>query len=203
MRGRSCLILVAAVVVGFAGGCISVRLPPKVVKNPDKPKSTPSPKTKPALACDLADLPARPSEARTCLAVLDFQAGESMTEETGRALADLCRGAVQESEWFVLVDRERIADILGEQDFAAAMHCDTSSCLVRYGELLGAETMMHGRVNQLGDVLVLAVGMTDVDTGRQITKSTSMATIEQATMVVPDLVCQILHTLARETASGS
>jgi hypothetical protein len=116
-----------------------------------------------------------------------------MDKEVGRALADLCRDAVQESAQFTLVDRQRIAEILGERDFAAAMQCDDTACLVEYGQLVGAEKMMHGRINQLGDILVLAVVMTDVATGKQVTQTANVSSIEDSTEAIPDLVCQILQ----------
>jgi len=187
--------LPAAALLAALTGCLSINLPKRVVIN--KPAhSEPKPVPESAAPCDLSDLPSVAPGERPPLAVLDFQAGESMDKEVGRALADLCRDAVQESAQFTLVDRQRIADILGERDFAAAMRCDDTACLVEYGQLVGAEKMMHGRINQLGDILVLAVVMTEVATGKQVTQSASVSSIEASTDAIPDLVCQILQALS-------
>jgi curli biogenesis system outer membrane secretion channel CsgG len=183
-------------------GCIAsvnVDAPRPVVVDPAKrsapkqakPRQTPA--SQPLAPCDFAELPQPSPGPLPSVAVLDFQYGARMEADVGRALADLCRDAVQESRQFVLVDRERIADILGERDFAAAMKCDTASCLIRYGKLLGARKMMHGRINQLGQVYVLAIGLTDVETGRQISKSASLASVERSTDAVPNLVCRVLR----------
>jgi hypothetical protein len=173
-------------------GCVSIKLPEKVtVHGGGRSRSDPAPQR--VTPCDLSELPAVAPQERPALAVLDFQTGESMEREVGRALADLCRDAIQESARFTLVDRQRLANILGERDFAAAMQCDNAECLVEYGELVGAEQMMYGRINQLGDVLVLAVGMTDVSTARQITRSANVSDVEESTEAIPDLVCQILR----------
>jgi hypothetical protein len=184
--------LPVAVLLTALTGCLSIKLPERVTINkPDRSRPDPVPQR--VAPCDLSDLPSVPPNERPALAVLDFQAGESMDREVGRALADLCRNAVQESAQFTLVDRQRIADILGERDFAAAMRCDDTACLVEYGQLVGAERMMHGRINQLGDIHVLAVVMTDVGTGKQVTQTANVSSIEDSTDAIPELVCQILR----------
>ncbi|GAG52993.1 unnamed protein product, partial [marine sediment metagenome] len=114
--------LPAAALLAALTGCLSIKLPERIVINkPDRSQPKPVPQS--AAPCDVSDLPSVPPGERPPLAVLDFQAGESMDQEVGRALADLCRDAVHESAQFTLVDRQRIADILGERDFAAAMRC--------------------------------------------------------------------------------
>jgi hypothetical protein len=196
MRADRWVVLALGFLCGLPG-CFAIRLPDKIVVH-DGNQSKPSRPTSTAAPCDLSDLPNPPPDQRPPLAVLDFQVGESMEADVGRALADLCRDAIQESGRFLLVDRERIADILGERDFADAVRCDSTVCLVRYGKILGAEKMMQGRINRLGDVFVLAVGLTDVDTGEQIAKSASLASVEDSTGAVPDLVCQILRNACSE-----
>lgn len=197
MYARWRLMFVLAALPGLTG-CFAISMPKKIVVNQGdgRAKSNPPPKTR--AQCDLADLPKPEPDERPALAVLDFQFGEDLRPDDGRALADLCRTAIHESNRFVLVDRARIADILGERDFADAMSCDTTKCLVEYGKLLGAEQMMHGRINRLGDVYVLAVAMTDVATGEQISQSTSLENVEDSTEAIPDLVCRIIRDRADE-----
>ena len=166
----------------------------KRAKQSDEPKPLP----RSAKPCDLSDLPAIDAAERQPLAVLDFQVGQRMDGDVGRALADLCRDAIQDSGRFVLVERERIADILGERDFADAMQCDDMVCVVKYGKLLGAREMMHGRINRLGGVFVLSVGMTDVDTSTEISESASLGSLEDATAAIPRLVCEIVRNVSAE-----
>ena len=192
MRTRWRLMFVSAVLPGLVG-CFSINLPPKIVVNrgdghakPDSPPAT-------GVRGDLADLPRLEPDERPVLAVLDFQFGEDLRPDDGRALAELCRAAIHDSNHFVLVDRARIADILGERDFTDAMSCDTTVCLVEYGRLLGAEKMMHGRINRLGDIYILAAGMTDVATGEQVSRSARLESVEDSTEAIPDLVCRIVR----------
>lgn len=197
MFARVRVLLVIAPLCGVLG-CFAISLPKKVVvQHSDKSGSAArQPAAREPTPCDLSDLP--PPDERLPVAVLDFQAGEKMGADVGRALADLGRDAIQESGRFVLVDRERIAEILGERDFAAAVRCDTAMCLVEYGKLLGARKMMHGRISQLGEVYVLAVGMTDVKTGEQVSKTASLASVEESTGAMPNLVCHILRSACAE-----
>ena len=150
--------------------------------------------------CELASLPA-PTGRRLPLAVLDFRVGEKIGSDASRALADLCRATIQDSGQFQLVDRERIAEILGEREFAGAMDCDSTSCIIRYGKLIGAQKVMHGRINELGDVYVLAIGLTDVQTSAQVSQSASLDALEQSTEAVPALVCRILQELVPDAAT--
>ena len=192
MRTRWRLMFVSAVLPGLVG-CFSISLPKKVVVNGGDGRSRPNSAPQTAGLCDLAELPRPSPDQRPVLAVLDFQFGENMRPDDGRALADLCRTAIHESSHFILVDRTRIADILGERDFADAMRCDTAVCLVEYGRLLGAGKMMHGRINRLGDVYILAVAMTDVASGEQVSRSASLESVEDSTEAIPDLVCQVIR----------
>ena len=179
------LIMLAAT----QSGCFMIHVSKNEgVANPDDRQSA----QHTAEPCDLADL-ALPAGELEALAVLDFRVGNQIAADTSHALADLCRATIQDSGQFQLVDRERVAAILGERDFAEAMDCDTTSCIVRYGELIGARKVMHGRINQLGNVYVLAISLTDVETSAQISQSDSLDKLEQATDAVPNLVCRVLH----------
>ena len=56
--------------------------------------------------------------------------------------------------------------ILGEQDFAAAVVCDETKCLVEYGKLLSVQKILYGRISLLGSSHVVYLSLTDVETGR-------------------------------------
>ena len=176
MRTRWRLVVVSAVLPGLVG-CFAISLPKKIVVNHSDERAKPNPPPETGVPCDLSGLPKLKPDERPVLAVIDFQFGEDLRPDDGRALADLCRTAIHDSSRFVLVDRARIADILGERDFADAMKCETTVCLVEYGKLLGAEQMMYGRINRLGDVYVLAVAMTDVATGEQVSQSANLESV--------------------------
>ena len=136
------------------------------------------------------------------LAVLDFDVGEQLGRDSGRAMADLCRDVLNRNHTFVLLDRERIAAVLGEQDFVAAISCDNSRCLVKYGKLLGAASIMHGRINKLGRSIVLTVAITDVNTSKQSSRSMTLSELEQAINAIPNIVCEVVSDATRRDNVG-
>jgi len=87
--------------------------------------------------CNPTELSPVPEGQRPTLAVIDMDAGVRLPPDSGRAMADLCRAVVHDSGQYALIDREHVVDILGEQDFAAAVQCDSTKCLVQYGRMLG------------------------------------------------------------------
>jgi len=110
-------------------------------------------------------LPVRAPSERPNLAVLDFATAQVSDPDTGRALADVCRRVIQESEQFKLINREQMKNILGERDFIALMACEESVCRVQYARLLAADRIVHGRVSRVGGSRVLYLSLTDVGTG--------------------------------------
>jgi hypothetical protein len=133
------------------------------------------------------ELPPLPPEQRLTLAVIDFDVGEEIADDTGQAAADLCRQALAEAQQYKLMDRNNVKSVLGEQDFAAAVRCDTTQCLVDYGRLLHVQRMVHGRIVRLGDEYTLHMGMTDVNTSELVSQVTSVvpSELEQLREIVP------------------
>lgn len=97
---------------------------------------------------------------------MDFDVEAGPASKIGRALADLARQVVSESGRYVLLDRENMVRILGEEDFAAAMRCDQTRCLVAYGRKLRAQKLGNGRVQRVGESFVLTIAITDVSSAR-------------------------------------
>jgi len=116
------------------------------------------------VAEDDFDIPALSPAERKTLAVIDFDVGEDLPADAGRAAADICREALDETQRFKLMDRNHMRSVLGEQDFAAAVECDDTQCLVRYGRVLQVQRLVHGRISALGREYVLHLGITDVST---------------------------------------
>jgi len=167
----------------------SVNPPPATVQR--QPENRPVPPD----VCDLASLPKTPPEAQPSLAVIDFLLTESLGNGAERALADLAREVVQRSSCYVLLDRENIRSILGEADFASAVRCDETSCLVDYGKRLRAQKMMHGRIGRIGSSYVLTITLTDVATAKvdAIRTSTVTGSPEAVAERLPTMTCELLR----------
>lgn len=105
-----------------------------------------------------------PESERVTLAVIDFGVTGTTNGSAGQALADICRDVIGKSGQFRLIDRNNVKSVLGEQDFAAAVRCSETSCLVQYGRILEAQKILHGRLSQIGERFVLFLSLTDVNT---------------------------------------
>ena len=94
------------------------------------------------------------------------------------------------------MDRNNMKSILGEQDFAAAIECDETRCLVQYGKILQAAKLVHGRVSQIGDSFVLYLSLTDVNTSR--VESTATVTVPSRVEALADVVAEKTWDLVRD-----
>jgi len=148
----------------------------------------------PFVTLDDLGLQALPPEQRPTLAVIDFDVGENIPKDTGRAAADICRDALATTRRFKLMDRNHIKSILGEQDFVAAVRCDNTACIVRYGRVLQAQQMVHGRITALGDAYTLHIGMTDVNTSELLGQATAIVPgkLEELRDIAPGKVYEMV-----------
>jgi hypothetical protein len=144
--------------------------------------------------CDLANLPPVPRHQPASIAVMDFDV-KDLGPDAGRALADLARSTVAGSNRYLLLDREDMVNILGEEDFAAAVRCDKTKCLVNYGKKLRAQKLCHGRVNKLGESFVVTIKITDVSSGKVDAFRTERmsGSIDDAMDYIGPLTCVVLR----------
>lgn len=174
-------------------------LGPTQVKDADSGVAThaKSPRTKEiSSVCDIGKLAEKSkSGTQIRIAVLDFQVGSSRNAEEGRALGDLCRSAVADAHAFSLLDRENMRTILGEQDFAEVMRCEVTKCVAKYGKILDAQKMIHGRVSRLGESRVIFLAVTDVETAEiEFTEKRVLAgRLEEAWSEIEGMTCSLLR----------
>lgn len=143
--------------------------------------------------CSLAALPR--SRMRPSLAVFDFHVSGERSAGAGAALADLCRVTVQDSDRFTPIDREDIASLLSEEDLTSTMRCDSTRCLINYGKKVRAQTIIHGRINQVGATMTLTIKLLDVGTGEiaAIKMVRIQGSIDQLLDFVEPTTCELLH----------
>jgi hypothetical protein len=144
-------------------------------------------------SCDLSSLPQ--ANKKPTIAIVDFDTPESLGATAGRGLADWTRGTVKMSDRYVLVNRENMVSILGEEDFAAVIRCEPGVCLANYGRKLRAEKMCHGRVSQVGKTLVLTLTVTDVSTSNidAIERAATEEGVERLLDLVDGMTCRLLR----------
>jgi len=150
--------------------------------------------------CNLNEFSRRLEHEHSSIAVIDIDVGMETLPGVGRALGDLCRDIVQRSQVYILIDRENMKNVLGEQDLALVLKCDNTKCLVRYGRILSAQKMLHGRVSKLESTHVVYLGLTDVETAQiEATATTRIeGGIDEVGNVLPELACTLLREALRK-----
>jgi len=143
--------------------------------------------------CDLGGLPI--VRKRASVAILDFRVDENLSLAVGESLADFCRETVQDSNRFLLVDREEMRILLSEQDLTAAIQCDDTRCLVNYGRKLRAQKIMYGRAVRVGSAFILTLRMVDVGSGEiQAIKTAKVGdSADYLVDFISPLTCQLLY----------
>lgn len=121
----------------LAGGLFFPRQEPK----PPIDSAAKAPVSKP--------LPKEVAEAPPRIAVLDFDSKAGGSADLPKFCADSIFTKLARSGKFVLVEREKISTILQEQSFGHSGAVDTTSA-ARLGELLGAEYIVTGSIENLG-----------------------------------------------------
>ena len=100
---------------------------------------------------------------RIKLAVMDFHE-KNTSPENAEAVTDLLRTALFNTGRFVVIERDRIQQIIEEQKFQSTGYTDMDQA-VEIGRLLNVQKIMVGTVNKLGDTFVINTRMVDVMSG--------------------------------------
>jgi len=75
------------------------------------------------------------------IAVMDFDAREGLSRGEAASLSDLFSSQLVATEEFIVVDRNRIKNILTEQGFQQSEACSQVECIVEAGKILKVQKM--------------------------------------------------------------
>lgn len=104
-------------------------------------------------------------------AVLEFVSADLSKNEVTN-LTNRFRNLMSQTQAFDLVEREKMKDILKEQDFSMTESCNSAECAVQIGQLLGVEVMIAGDIGKMGQMYTIDLRMIDVSTSKiLLTKS--------------------------------
>lgn len=81
-------------------------------------------------------------------------------------LSEVLRGALVETDYFMVVSRGDMGSILKEQQFQQSSVCSDTQCLVEMGKLLAVRRMVGGMVGKVGETYSVTLRLVDVQTGR-------------------------------------
>ncbi|MFC1569583.1 RICIN domain-containing protein [bacterium] len=100
---------------------------------------------------------------RIRLGVLDFEAKNTNTE-SAEAVTELLRTSLFNTGRFVVVEREKISQVLEEQKFQST-GLTVMDQAVEIGRLLNVQKIMAGSLSKLGDTFVMNTRIVDVQSG--------------------------------------
>jgi len=112
------------------------------------------------------------AQKQTFIAVLDLTIDQNITSSLKIPLSLALAENILKSGQFRVLDRKNIDTILKEQGFQLS-DCTSSECIVRVGQLLGVTKIVTGNVSKVGDLFVISVMMTNVETGEVETMESS------------------------------
>lgn len=126
-------------------------------------------------------------------AVLEMEAN-GVDEKIARGLTRRLRAELFQTGHFVVLEREKMGDILKEQALQQAV-CQTEECMVQMGQMMGVQYMVGASVSRIGPMFSVSARLINVSTG-QIMRS---ATIDLAGSV-EDVLQESMNDIARTLA---
>lgn len=105
-------------------------------------------------------------ESKKTIAVLEFQSAGGLEKNELSILTNRFRGILVQTNAFEVIERDKMGEILKEQDFAMSDQCNTSECAVQIGQLLGVQAMIAGDIGKFGQMYTIDIRMIDVGTGK-------------------------------------
>ncbi len=100
------------------------------------------------------------------LAVLDFQTTGGISQSEASTLANRFRGILVNTKKFDVIERDKMNDLLKQQNFNVSDNCNSAECAVQIGQLLGVEQMIAGDIGKLGSTWTIDLRLLEVETGR-------------------------------------
>jgi len=105
------------------------------------------------------------------IAILDFD-GAGVQENELSMVSDKFRTGFFETSKFRVMERASMEEILKEQGFQQTGTCNSNSCMIEAGKLLGVTYMLAGRVSRAGGITAITVRMIDVGTAEIVLAKT-------------------------------
>ncbi|MBI5818981.1 MAG: hypothetical protein HZA88_08325 [Verrucomicrobia bacterium] len=96
---------------------------------------------------------------------MELTVSSGMQADDGKTLGSFIRDAIVQTGKIEVLDRQRMKDILAEQNFSQAM-CDNAQGLVKAGKMLDVNRVLGGQVSKFGNVWTVSLHLVDVSTAR-------------------------------------
>ncbi len=104
------------------------------------------------------------SQDSISVAVLDFNNNAGIDSLTVKSLTSRFQTDLVNSKAFIVIEREKMNEILREQDFHMSDLCNSDVCTVGIGQVIGATHIVTGDIANIGSVYSVNCRLMDVST---------------------------------------
>ncbi len=105
-------------------------------------------------------------EKKRPVAVLELVSSGELKKSEVITLTKRFRDMLVQTEVFNVLERDKMDNILKEQDFILSDNCNSAECAVEVGQLLGVEAVVTGDIGKVGDTWTVSLRMVDMTTGK-------------------------------------
>lgn len=104
------------------------------------------------------------AQENVTIAVLKLRPS-GLQESEAEILTDYVRSILVEMDFYQVVDRGKMNEILNEQEFQLS-GCTSTECAVEVGKLLGVQKMLTGSVGKFGKLFTIELRIINIETSR-------------------------------------
>lgn len=117
------------------------------------------------------------------VAVLNFNnsSGKFYLDEFSRSFPVLLKTELAQKKSMTVVERQRIEDIIKEQDFVLSDLADDKDKQAKVGDLLGADYVITGDVTEVGDQIRVDVSVMQVSSGKVLAEKAILPSAKNGT----------------------
>jgi TolB-like protein len=98
------------------------------------------------------------------IAVIDFE-GIGIEANQAIIITDKFRDALLENKNYKVMERNIVSEILKEQGFQQTGACNSNSCIIEAGHLLGVNFLIAGRITQVSGIIAFSARLIDISSG--------------------------------------
>ncbi len=143
------------------------------------------------LVCMLIPVLLSAEDENPKIAVMDLE-GKNLSQDEADAVTDFLRTDLVNTKSFTVIERDRIKDVLKEQELSISGVTKESGEAAKVGELLNVKFIMVGTLSKLGEKYFLNIRVVDVETGKvTLAKRGSSKKLEDLTEVSKSIAYQL------------
>ena len=134
---------------------------------------------------------AESEDEKPMIAVMDLE-GKNLSQDEADAVTDFLRTDLVNTGSFIVIERDRMKDILKEQELSISGVTEESDEAAKVGKLLNVKFIMVGTLSKLGEKYFLNVRVVDVETGKiTLARRGSSKRLEDLTEVSKSVAYQL------------